>query len=582
MGGKRGKREACLKEFLPPFLFSMGRMRSGVKAFLLLLGFFLPLLESSGRAGGFLMKEVKTFGNRQIAVNLDGQTNAAVSILASDQLGSQLTVGRVTNITTQDGLPPRRLGPNLVANKLTLTPGATKWANVEYDSTHLVPVVIRGWARYGLVGGGLLVVTDNLDSNQASFRFELSVQSNIPTWRILLGLALWFAPGGQLGTAILLGNVTNTGSMTIALDPQLGPRTIYYTYKGCSYLGGYSDSFTLDPRYVPPGQAIVLNFEGWCDWVGWRYADQARVSQAVAVPPDFHQYSNYRSGVVFRPQASHGSRVYVLYGFYTRAAIEGPDDCGGTSVNHYFGFRGIEFVISGAGCSRNTWRAAQGAPGKPGASYTSMPSLTLRIFAHPFAYLSDQNGNDFVPPYRYSLSWQTEALVYQPSPYVSGDISMLPVSSQLSDGTTVNAQVPKFNIHGQNNEDVMAIVQGDPIGVSLPNLVIPNRRPKCVFKNETIYQDFRVYLLDPPGVYSLSPSSPGRVRNELYRLPKRWSLTLPPGLYFVQKEGPPFWDEVYPNTGAGLKVENCTVQSRFPRVRITSNEADIFPAFFAY
>jgi len=534
-----------------------------------------------------VVKEVKTFGRHEMAIDLGGQTSATVSILASDQPGSQLVLGKVANVATQQGNPPRRLGLSLMANEVILTTGERKWADVRYDgSNYLVPVVIRAWASQGTVlNSGLLIVTDNPDRNQASFRFELSARDSVPTWQILLGLALWLVPGGQLGTFILWGNTSNTGSMTIALNPQLGTKTIYYTYTGCTAFANYEGSFTLDLRGVPAGQAIVLNVQGWCGGVG--VGNWARVSQAVAVPPDFHDYSRIQPAFTFE---ALGYRF--TYPFFLSASITGPDDCRSSYTDTYpASGGGINFVISGADCDANMW----GAPGKPERSYTSMPSLTLRISAYPLypdvAYVRPQSGSGggyvAISAYRYTLSWTTREFTYRPSPYISGNAYTVPASSRLPDGTTVNTQVPRFDIHGRM--DGMGIIQGNPIGVSLPNLVIPARsNDKCIFENNTTDKRFTVYLLDPPGIYQASSLSGGSVPARSYDLPAGARLRLPPGLYIV---GSSNGNTVYPNSASSdgrtdLYVRNCSILSQGGYYNQEAEDwvitVDISPAFFAY
>jgi len=546
-------------------------MRWGQRTFLLLSGSFLALFGFTGQAGGFRMKEITTFGSHQIVVDLGGQTSATVSILASDQQGSQLVLGKVANVATQGGRPPQRLGLSLMGNTLTFAPGERKWANVQYDgNNYQVPVVIRAWASQGtFLNSGLLIVTDNPDRNQASFRFELSARNSIPTWKLLLGFALWFIPGGQLATAILWGNTSNTGSTTVALDPQLGTKTIYYTYTGCTATADYNGSFTLDPRYVPAGQAIVLNFQGWCG--GGGVGNWARVSQAVAVPPDFHSFATGSSYYVF------GTPSYRVFAYYLgkTASVMGPDDCGGYYTDPYpASGGGINFVISGAGCDRNMW----GAPGKPGTVYTSMRSLTL--IAAISGGWGDLSGTSFNPgvSYKYSLSWTNKSLPYSPTPYIPGNVSTTPVSSQLPDGTVVYGNAVQFSPNGYT--DRMAIVSGSPIGIGgLPDLTIPYRNPKCTFKNNSSDKTFTVYFLDPPGTYSLSSLPGGMIPAQTSQLAPGASAVYPPGFYLVQDSS---GSVVYPNSnGGGLSVTGCALRSSFYN-RATEETAMISPGFLAY
>jgi hypothetical protein len=552
----------------------MGRMRWGQRAFLLLSGSFLVLLGPAGQAEGFRVKEITTFGSHQVAVDLGGQTSATVSILASDRSGSQLVLGKAKNVATQDGFPPQQFGPRLVGNMVTLTPGSRKWANVHYDGNgYQVPVVIRAWASQGTVlNNGRLIVTDDPEGNRdkASFWFELSARNSIPTWQILLGLALWLVPGGQLGTFILWGNTSNTGSATITFDHQSGTKTIYYTYTGCTAFADYNGSFILDPRSTPAGQAIVLNIQGWCGGEG--AGNWARVSQAVTVPPDFHSFATGSSYYVF------GTPSYPVFAYYLDrgAKVSGPDDCGGYYTDFYpASGGGINFVISGADCDSNMW----GAPGKPGTSYTSMPSLTLIAFAIPGGW-EDLSGNSFNPrvSYRYSLSWTYKSLSYSPTPYIPGNASTTPVSFQLPDGTVVYGNAVQFSPNGYT--DGMAIVSGSPIGIGgLPDLIIPYRNPKCTFKNNSSDKTFTVYFLDPPGTYSLSSLPGGMIPAQTSQLVPGASAVYPEGFYLVQDSSGSF---VYPNSdGGGLSVTGCTVLSSFYN-RATEETVIIDPGFLAY
>jgi hypothetical protein len=561
-------------------------MRWRQKTSLFLLGFSLAFLEPTGQAAGLLVKEVKTFGKHEMAIDLGGRTSNTVSILASDQPGNQLVLGKALTVQTQDGRQPQQLGSSLVANEVTLAVGERKWAEVQYDgNNYLVPVVIRAWASQGTVlNDGQLIVTDNKDNpNQASFRFVLSARNSVPTWQILLGLALWLIPGGQLGTFILWGNTSNTGSVTIAVDPRSGTKTIYYTYTGCTALADYNGSFTLDPGNVPAGQAIVLNVQGWCGGAG--VGNWARVSQAVTVPPDFHNYSRIRPAFTFE---ALGYRFTYPFSFGTY--IRGPDDCGGTYTDGYpASGGGINFVISGADCDANMW----GAPGKPERSYTRMPSLTLYTNASPiypdYLYIYDPRSGNYLgasASYRYALSWTTRTFTYQPSPYVPGNAYMVPISSRLPDGTTVNTWVPRFDIYGHT--DGMGIIYGNPIGVSLPDLVIPHRNAKCTFENRTANQSFRVYLLDPPGTYRASSLSGGSVPAVTYDLPAGRRLSLPPGLYIV---GSSNGNTVYPNRASpdgrvDLYVQGCNILSQGGYYSEGAQDwvitVDISPAFLAY
>jgi hypothetical protein len=140
--------------------------------------------------------------------------------------------------------------------------------------------------------------------------------------------------------------------------------------------------------------------------------------------------------------------------------------------------------------------------------------------------------------------------------------------------------VPKFDIYGQMDE--MAIVYGNSIGVSFPDLIIPTRSPKCTFRNNTANESFTVYLLDPPGTYQLS-SSGGSVAPTTYGLPAGRELVLPPGLYIVKSSN---GGTVYPGQETGLFVERCGVMSNFgyysPDDDVWETIADISPMFFAY
>jgi len=312
----------------------------------------------------------------------------------------------------------------------------------------------------------------------------------------------------------------------------------------------------------------------------------ARVSQAVAVPPDFHDYSRGRPAFTF------GALGYQFtYPFSLGTRIRGPDDCGGTYTDSYpASGGGINFVISGAGCDTNMW----GAPGKPERSYTSMPSLTLYANADPLygegVYIRDPRSSDPLSlpsnSYRYRLSWTERTFTYRPSPYISGNAYTVPISSQLPGGPTVSVRVPRFDIHGRM--DGMGIVQGNPIGVGLPDLVITSRNPKCTFRNQTANQRFTVYLLDPPGVYPASSLSGGSVPAQTYDLPAGGTLTLPPGLYIV---GSSNGNTVYPNAASpsgavDLEVRGCSILSKGGYYNPdTGNETitvNISPAFFAY
>jgi hypothetical protein len=530
------------------------------------------------------MKEIRTFGTHRMAVDLGGQSSATISIVAGDQPGEQLVVGRVGNIWTEDGRPPQRVGPYVMKNTLNLGQGQIKRARVDYGTSNDVPVVIRGWASQGnIFNRGLLIVTDNMnDPNRATFRYELRAQGGLPLWQFLLGFALWFTPGGQIGTFILWGSTSNSGTTTITISSEQYSRTIYYKYTGCTAFRDYDGSFTLYAS-APAGQAIVLNVQGWCGGAG--IGNAARVSQAVTVPPDFHDHSRIRPAFTFE---ALGYRF--TYPFFFDTSIRGPDDCGGTYTDGYpASGGGINFVISGADCDTNMW----GAPGKPEGSYTRMPSLTLYTNASPiypgYLYIRDPRSGNYLgvsASYRYALSWTTRTFTYQPSPYVPGNAYTVPISSQLPDGTRVNTQAPRFDIYGYT--DGMGIIYGNPIGVSLPDLVIPHRNAKCTFENRTTNQSFRVYLLDPPGTYRTSSSSGGSVPAVTYDLPAGRRLTLPPGLYIV---GSSNGDTVYPNRASAdgrvdLYVQGCNIESQGGYYSEDTGNwiivVDISPAFFAY
>jgi hypothetical protein len=515
------------------------------------------------------LKEIKTFGTHRMVIDLGGQSSATVSIVAGDQRGEQLVLGKVANVWTEDNQPPQMLGSHAMQNKLILGQGQIKRARVDYGTSNDVPVVIRGWASQGnMFNEGLLIITDNWDPNRATFRYELRAQGGLPLWQFLLGFALWFTPGGQVGTALLWGTTSNSGSTTITINSQEYSKTIYYRYTGCTAASDYDGSFTLYAS-APAGQAIVLNAQGWCG--GGGVGNWARVSQAVAVPPDFHSFAT--SGNSYYVFGAQGYRVFAYYLGKT-ASVTGPDDCGGTYRDFYpASGGGINFVISGADCDKNMW----GAPGTPGTSYISMPSLTLT--AAVSGGLGDVSGTTFSSPasYRYSLSWTSKSFTYQPSPYISGNAYTTPVSSQLPDGTVVYSDVVQFSPYGYT--DGMAIVSGSPIGIGLPDLIIPPRSPKCTFKNNTSNQTFTVYLLDPPGTYSLSSLPGGMVPAQTSQLSPGASATYPPGFYLVQD---PSGGIVYPypSNGGSLSVTGCTLQSRFNRG--TEEIAIISPGFLAY
>jgi hypothetical protein len=224
---------------------------------------------------------------------------------------------------------------------------------------------------------------------------------------------------------------------------------------------------------------------------------------------------------------AQGYRVFAYY-LFKYASVRGPDDCGGIYTDPYpESGGGINFAISGADCDRNMW----GAPGKPGTSYTSVPSLTL-IAEVKGSYWGDMYKRPFYPlvPYRYSLSWSRKEFTYQPSAYISGSAYTTSVSSRLPDGTVVYSKAVQFNPYGYT--DGMAIVAGNPIGIEVPSLIIPSRNPKCTFKNRTS-NEITVYLLDPPGTYSLSSLPGGMVPAQTSRLSPGASATYPPGFYLV-------------------------------------------------
>ncbi len=536
------------------------------------LGFALALLLGSlGYAEGLLMKEIRTFGTHRMAMDLGGQSSATVSILASDQPGEQLVVGRVSNVWTQDNHPPRRRSPYVMENTVILSQEQIKRARVEYGSSNAVPVVIRGWASQGnIFNTGLLIVTDNMeDPNRATFRYELRAQGGLPLWQFLLGFALWFVPGGQIGTVTLWGSTSNSGSTTITID---STKTVYYKYTGCTAVRDYDGSFTLYAS-APAGQAIVLNVQGWCGGAG--VGNWARVSQAVTVPSDFHQYSTSRTEYSFVAL----NRTILKYVLNKASYVGGPDDCSNYYTDwypHYTSGGGINFVISGADCDGNMW----GAPGKPGRSYTSVPSLTLTVEASS-GYLANQFGSTVGAepyiPYRYSLSWTRRQFTYQPSAYVPGYVYTTWVSSQLPDGTTVSRRVPQFSIYG--SMDRMAIVSQNTIGVRPPNLVIPSRNSRCTFRNETRDQRFTVYLLDPPGTYSASSPYGGSIFPQTSELGPGASASYPPGFYLVARGGSTT-DFVAPNSGRGLTVQGCRTISDF--YDEDWGGANISPAFLAY
>jgi len=539
------------------------------------LGFALVLLLGSlGHAQGFLMNEIRTFGTHRMAMNLGGQSSATISIVAGDQPGEQLVVGTVRNIWTQDERPPRRRN-YVMTNTLTLSQGQIKRARVEYGTRNEVPVVIRGWASQGNVfNRGLLIVTDNMDDpSRATFRYELRAQGGLPLWQFLLGFALWLVPGGQIGTFILWGSTSSSGSTTITID---STKTVYYKYTGCTAVGDYDGSFTLYAS-APAGQAIVLNVQGWCG--GGGVGNWARVSQAVTVPSDFHQYST--GGTEYNFVALN--RTILKYVLSKASYVGGPDDCGNYYTDrypHYTSGGGINFVISGADCDGNMW----GAPNKPGRSYTSVPSLTLTVEAYG-GYLANQFGSSLgtqpAVPYRYSLSWTRRQFTYTPSAYVPGYAYTTWASSQLPDGTTVSRRVPQFSISGYM--DGMAIVSQNNIGVRAPDLVIPPRNPRCTFRNETNDQRFTVYLLDPPGTHSASSPYGGSVFAQVSELGPRASASYPPGFYLVARGSTT--DFIAPNAGRGLTVQGCSTASSFyhrdPDGGL-SGGADISPAFLAY
>jgi hypothetical protein len=549
----------------------MGWMRREWKS-LSSLGFVLGLLLGSlGQAQGLLMREIKTFGTHRVAIDLGGQSSATVSILAGDQPGEQLVLGRVRNVWTQDNEPPQRLSPYVMANRVRLSEGQIKRARVEYGATNNVPVVIRGWASQGnIFNRGLLIVTDNWDPNRATFRYELRAQGGLPLWQFLLGFALWFVPGGQIGTFILWGSTGSSGSTTIAID---STKTIYYKYTGCTAFRDYDGSFTLYAS-APAGQAIVLNVQGWCG--GGGIGNWARVSQAVAVPSDFHQYSTGRVEYNFVAL----NRTILKYVLNKASYVRGPDDCGGYYTDRYpWSGGGINFVISGADCDGNMW----GAPDKPERSYTSVPSLTLTVEASP-GYLANQFGSALGTqpsiPYRYSLSWTRRQFTYQPSAYVSGYAYTTWVSSRLPDGSTVSRRVPQFSMNAST--DGMAIVSPNTIGVRPPDLVIPPRNARCTFRNETSDQRFTVYLLDPPGTYSASSVHGGSILPQTSELGPGASASYPPGFYLVTRASTT--DFVTPNAGRGLTVRGCSTTSSFYHRDPdgVSGETNISPAFLAY
>jgi hypothetical protein len=550
----------------------MGWMRRERKSLSSLLGFALVLLLGSlGHAEGFLLKQIDAFNTYQIPIDLGGQSSATVSILASDQTGDQMVYGTVQNIWTEDNHPPQRLGPQIMWNTLNLNQGQIKQARVYYLARNYVPVVIRAWASQGnMFNTGTLIITDNInDPNQATFRYTLRAQGELPLWRILLGLALWLIPGGQIGTILLWGNTSNSGSTTIAIPPDVSSKTIYYKYTGCTAAADYDGSFTLYAS-APAGQAIVLNVQGWCGGVG--AGNWARVSQVVAVPTDFHSFAT--SGLSKYVFGTPSYRVFAYYLGKT-AKVTGPDDCGGTYTDLYpASGGGINFVISGADCDSNMW----GAPGKPGTSYTSVPSLTL-IAAIDGGW-GDMYGTTFTPPvsYQYSLSWTNKTFTYQPSPYISGNASTTPVSSQLPDGTVVYGKAVQFSPSGYTT-DGMAIVAGSSIGIGrLPSLTIPSRSPKCTFKNNSSNYTYTVYLLDPPGTYSLSSLPGGMVPAQTSQLNPRASAVYPPGFYLVLDSS---GGVVYP--GGNLSITGCTYRESWAFGSGDDIEvASISPGFLAY
>ena len=550
-------------------------MRRVWKSPLSSLGFALVLLLGSlGHAEGLLMKEIRTFGTHRMAIDLGGQNSATVSILAGDQPGEQLVTGKVRDVWTQDGRPPQRLSPYVMANRLDLGQGQIKRARAEYGTSNEVPVVIRGWASQGnIFNTGTLIVTDNMNNpSRATFRYELRAQGGLPLWQLLLGFALWFTPGGQIGTFILWGSTSNSGSMTITID---STKTVYYKYTGCTAFSDYDGSFTLYAS-APAGQAIVLNVQGWCGWGG--VGNWARVSQAVTVPSDFHQYSTGRTEYNFVAL----NRTILKYVLDKASYVGGPDDCGNYYTDRYpASGGGINFVISGADCDSNMW----GAPNKPGRSYTSVPSLTLTVEARG-GYLANQFGSSIgtepAVPYQYSLSWTRRQFPYYPSAYIQGYAYTTTVSSQLPDGTRVSRRVPQFSIYGYT--DRMAIVSQDNIRVTAPDLVIPSRNSRCTFRNETNDQRFTVYLLDPPGTYSASSPYGGTVFAQVSELAPRTSASYPPGFYLVAKSGSTT-DFITPNAGRGLTVQGCRTTSEFHNRDPDGTRwggANISPAFLAH
>jgi hypothetical protein len=126
----------------------------------------------------------------------------------------------------------------------------------------------------------------------------------------------------------------------------------------------------------------------------------ARVSQAVTVPPDFHNYHKNQ------PEFTFGALGYTLtYRLFLTTSIRGPDDCGGYYTDPYPAPRtggGINFVISGADCDRNMWgghRINRGGPTLRCLASLYTPKLALISMTHGAAIaLTLPTGTRFLGP----------------------------------------------------------------------------------------------------------------------------------------------------------------------------------------